>query len=137
MLPFRLRIGPGPPFGPLAARGTPLTQTQDERGGTRQDRLLICRRRAYSRHSTYQHGFLYSRYGGPNLSDADRAELARILRRAIDADRFPLSPRVQGWKELLTRLDREPPAAAEPYSPPKGWVNSTIGQRKGRGRNRE
>ena len=73
----------------------------------------------------------------PNLSDADRAELARILRRAIDADRFPLSPRVQGWKELLARLAPEPPAAAEPYSPPKAWVNSTIGQRKGRGRNRE
>jgi hypothetical protein len=43
----------------------------------------------------------------PNLSDADRAELARILRRAIDADRFPLSPRVQGWKELLARLARD------------------------------
>jgi len=73
----------------------------------------------------------------PNLTDADRGELARLLRQSIDADRFPLSPRVQRWKALLARLDPEPPAAAEPYSPPKGWVNSTIGQRKDRGRNRE
>ena len=69
-----------------------------------------------------------------DLTDADRAELARILRRSIDADRFPLSPRVQRWKELLAKLDPEPPAAAEPYSPPKAWVNSTIGQRKRRRR---
>ena len=46
----------------------------------------------------------------------------------------PLSPRVQGWKELLAKLDPEPPPAAEPYAPPKAWVNSTIRQRKGRGR---
>jgi hypothetical protein len=70
----------------------------------------------------------------PNLTDADRAELARLLRQTIDADRFPLSPRVQRWKALLSKLAPEPPAAAETYSPPKAWVNSTIGQRKGRGR---
>ena len=60
-----------------------------------------------------------------NLTDADRAELARLLRQSIDADRFPLSPRVQRWKALLAKLDPEPPAAAEPYSPPKTWTNST------------
>ena len=49
-----------------------------------------------------------------------------------DADRFPLSPRVQRWKALLAKLGPEPPAAAEPYSPPKAWVNSSIGQRKRR-----
>jgi hypothetical protein len=48
-----------------------------------------------------------------NLTDADRAELARLLRQSIDADRFPLSPRVQRWKDLLVRLDPEPPAAAD------------------------
>ena len=55
-----------------------------------------------------------------NLTDADLAELARLLRQSIDADRFPLSPRVQRWKELLAKLDPSPaPAAAEPYAPPK------------------
>jgi hypothetical protein len=68
----------------------------------------------------------------PNLDDADRAELARILRQAIDRDRFPLSPRVQRWKELLAKLDPEPPVSAAPYPPAKAWVNSTIGQRKRR-----
>lgn len=68
----------------------------------------------------------------PNLTDADCAELARMLRQSIDADRFPLSPRVQRWKALLAKLDPAPPADAEPYSPPKAWVNSTIGQRKRR-----
>jgi hypothetical protein len=69
-----------------------------------------------------------------NLTDAECAELARLVRQAIDGDRYPLAPRVRRWKELLAKLD--PTAAAprpQPYPPPKPWVNSTIGQRK-RGR---
>ncbi len=31
----------------------------------------------------------------PNLTDADRADLAHLLREAIEADRYPLSPRVR------------------------------------------
>jgi len=54
-----------------------------------------------------------------NLTDAERAEVARLLCQTIDADRFPLSPRVQRWKALLSKLTPQPPAAAEPYSPPK------------------
>ena len=53
----------------------------------------------------------------PKLTDAECAELARILRRTINADRFPLSPRVRRWIELLAKL--EPPAAPQPSQPPK------------------
>ena len=65
-----------------------------------------------------------------NLDDADCAELARILRQLIDADRNPLSPRVRRWKELVGKLDPSPPV--EPYPPPVAWVNSRIGQRQRR-----
>jgi hypothetical protein len=39
------------------------------------------------------------------LTDQDRADLARFLREAIEADRFPLWPRVRRLKELLTMLE--------------------------------
>jgi hypothetical protein len=38
----------------------------------------------------------------------DRADLARFLREAIEADRYPLSPRVRRLKELLARIDPRP-----------------------------
>jgi hypothetical protein len=38
-----------------------------------------------------------------NLDPQDRADLARFLREAIEADRFPLSPRV-----LLAKVDPAP-----------------------------
>jgi hypothetical protein len=41
-----------------------------------------------------------------NPNYADGAELARMLRQSIDADRFP---RVQRWKELLASLTRRLP----------------------------
>ena len=69
-----------------------------------------------------------------NLTDADRAELARLLRRSIAADRYPLSPRIRKLKSALAKLDPAPTAAAEPYRPAKAWVNSSIGQRKRRAR---
>ena len=36
----------------------------------------------------------------PNLTDNDRADLARFL-----VDRYPLSPRVRRLKALLTKID--------------------------------
>jgi hypothetical protein len=66
------------------------------------------------------------------LSDADCAELAGLLRKLIDADRFPLSPRVRRWKELLSKLDPAKTPVVEPYPPPRPLVNSSIGQRKRR-----
>lgn len=47
----------------------------------------------------------------------------RLLREAIDGDRFPLSPRVQVWRAILARLrpELERPAALpapKVYAPP-------------------
>jgi hypothetical protein len=52
-----------------------------------------------------------------NLTDQDRADLARFLREAIEADRYPLSPRVRRLKELLAKVDPAP--AVTPYPAPK------------------
>ena len=57
------------------------------------------------------------------LSDDDAQELVRVLRGAIDSDRFPLSPRVQVLRAVLARLRPEParPAASPAprvYAPP-------------------
>ena len=43
----------------------------------------------------------------PDLTDTDRADLARFLRDAIDADRYPFSP-----KALLAKVDPTPEGAA-------------------------
>jgi hypothetical protein len=58
-----------------------------------------------------------------DLTDEETAALVRLLREAIDGDRFPLSPRVQVLRAVLARLRPEParPAASpEPrvYEPP-------------------
>ena len=49
-------------------------------------------------------------HGSSNLTEADQAELARILRRSIDADRFPLSPRcttVENPGQMPSRAERD------------------------------
>jgi hypothetical protein len=50
-----------------------------------------------------------------NLTDQDRADLARFLREAIEADRYPLSPRVRRLKELLAKIDPAPAPTVTPY----------------------
>jgi hypothetical protein len=52
-----------------------------------------------------------------DLTDEETETLARLLRHAIDDDRFPLSPRVQGWKAILAKL--QPPPPREPPPPPQ------------------
>jgi hypothetical protein len=42
----------------------------------------------------------------PDLSDEDITDLAKLIKRAIDASRYPFSPEVRRWKELLAKLDR-------------------------------
>jgi|SRR5580704_6630529 hypothetical protein len=53
------------------------------------------------------------------LTDEDRADLARFLREAIEADRYPLSPRVRRLKELLAKVDPTPAPAVMPHPVPK------------------
>jgi len=57
----------------------------------------------------------------PDLTEADRAILAQLIRERIAADRFPLSPRVTRLKAILAKIN---PASAEkpavtPYAAPK------------------
>jgi hypothetical protein len=54
------------------------------------------------------------------LTPQDRADLARFLREAIEADRYPLSPRVRRLKELLAKIDPAPaPAVVTPLPAPR------------------
>ena len=62
-----------------------------------------------------------------DLNDEDIEVLLRLLRGAIDADRYPLSPRVMMLKEILGKLRPEAPrpaASSEPrvYEPPRATV---------------
>ena len=51
-----------------------------------------------------------------NLTDEEWAELRRALRDAIQADKYPLSPRVQALKRVMAKLD--PDAAPRPRPEP-------------------
>jgi hypothetical protein len=60
-----------------------------------------------------------------DLNDEDIEVLLRLLRGAIDTDRYPLSPRVMMLKEIHGNLRPEAPrptASLEPrvYEPPSG-----------------
>jgi hypothetical protein len=55
-----------------------------------------------------------------DLSDAETDALATLLRRAIDDDRYPLSPRIQMLKAILGKIRPEP--AREPLPPPKVYA---------------
>src|SRR5205814_6457998 len=69
----------------------------------------------------------------PNLTHDEKAVLAGLLRTTIAADRYPLSPRVRSLKAILDKPD--PPASRpEPLPPPRAWVNSMIGKKRGRWR---
>jgi len=52
-----------------------------------------------------------------DLTDAERRALTELRKRRIEADRFPLSPRVQLWKGILAEVRPEP--EREPLLPPK------------------
>lgn len=43
-----------------------------------------------------------------DLSDEEAAALARLLSNTIDADRYPLSPRIQILKVILGKIRPEP-----------------------------
>jgi hypothetical protein len=44
----------------------------------------------------------------PDLSPEEYAEVVRLVRAAIDGDRYPLSPRAKRLKSILTKLDPAP-----------------------------
>ena len=58
-----------------------------------------------------------------DLSDHEADALANLLRRTIDDDRYPLSPRVQTLKAVLVKIrpepKREPLPPIKHYEPPR------------------
>src|SRR5438477_2226461 len=74
----------------------------------------------------------------PDLTPEEYAEVVRLVRSAIDAERYVLSPRVKRLKSILAKLD---PASAErtvtPFPPPKpSGTPSLVYQRLKGGRRR-
>ena len=63
-----------------------------------------------------------------DLTDDETAALARLLKSTIDADRYPLSPRIQTLKAILDRQEpvREPLPPLKHYEPPR----ATAGGRR-------
>src|SRR5271156_3962710 len=68
------------------------------------------------------------------LSDQETDALAGLLRRTIDDDRYPLSPRVQILKAILAKIQPEP--TREPLPPPKRYAppRATTARRRRSGR---
>ena len=69
-----------------------------------------------------------------DLTDEETAALTRLLSKAIDAERYPLSPRIQTLKEILAKIRPEP--AREPTPPLKHYEppRATAARRRRAGR---
>ena len=55
----------------------------------------------------------------PDLAPEEYAEIARLVRSAIDGERYVLSPRVKRLKSILAKLDPAPSATVTPYPAPR------------------
>jgi hypothetical protein len=70
--------------------------------------------------------------GLSRLSDDEKTTLVALLKRTIDADRYPLSPRIRALRGILAKLEPPAPAPLPPlkrYAPPRGSAK----QRRARG----
>ena len=65
-----------------------------------------------------------------DLTDEETAALARLLTNTIDADRYPLSPRIQTLKAILGKIRPEP--VRGPLPPLKHYEPPRIGARRRR-----
>jgi len=58
-----------------------------------------------------------------DLTEEETVALTRLLTNTIDADRYPLSPRIQTLKGILARIRPEPIRESLPplkvYAPPR------------------
>jgi len=67
-----------------------------------------------------------------DFTEEERTAVIRLLRNAIDADRYFLSDRVKTWKAALAKLDPgsvRPPPEPKPLLPP--GAAPTRGGRRG------
>jgi hypothetical protein len=69
-----------------------------------------------------------------DLNDKEIAALTRLLTDTIDADRYPLSPRIQSLKAIRAKIRPEP--VHEPLPPPKQYEppRATTARRRRSGR---
>ena len=69
-----------------------------------------------------------------DLNDEETAALSRLLSQTIDSDRYPLSPRIQTLKAILSKIRPEP--VREPLPPPKHYEppRATAARRRRAGR---
>jgi hypothetical protein len=65
------------------------------------------------------------------LTDDEALALAQLLRRTIEDDRYPMSPRLVPLKAILGKLD---PPKSQPAIPPplKGRMAPSAGRRRRR-----
>jgi hypothetical protein len=69
------------------------------------------------------------------LTDDEKAALVALLRRTIDADRFPLSPRIRLLRGILEKLEGSRPVQPPPPpSPSFALPRATVRQRRTRGK---
>jgi hypothetical protein len=66
-----------------------------------------------------------------DLTDDETAALTRLLTNTIDADRYPLSPRIQALKAILGKIRPEP--VREPLPEPKRYAPPRAAGRRRRG----
>jgi hypothetical protein len=71
----------------------------------------------------------------PDLNSAEKAAIAAVLKDAIERDPFPLSPRVQQLRSILTKFEPAAPRP-EPYPAPKPSAEPSLLYRKLRGTGR-
>jgi hypothetical protein len=55
----------------------------------------------------------------PDLTGDDKAIIVELLRETIEADRFPLSPRIKVLRAILAKLGVGSAPAVPHYPPPK------------------
>ena len=55
----------------------------------------------------------------PDLAPEEYAEIVRLVRAAIDGERYVLSPRVKRLKSILAKLNPAPSATVTPYPAPR------------------
>jgi hypothetical protein len=64
------------------------------------------------------------------LTDEEHAALLRLVKHALDSDRFPMSPRRYPLGAILEKLDprapREPRPPPKVYAPPKAIAKQTM-----------
>jgi hypothetical protein len=55
----------------------------------------------------------------PDLTEGEQAELVRLVRDAIAADKYFLAPRAKLLKSILAKLEPEPAPVVTPYPAPR------------------